>query len=347
MVLDDINFGHKKSKVRDTIRVNFPAYDTYIEAEFQEDVITGHWHVPYRSNGLYSIPFIAHYSDDYRFTDLKKEPATDMSGKWETTFFDGEDSSYPAIGDFKQVGNRLTGTFLTETGDYRFLEGTVQANEFFLSCFDGAHAFYFEGKIKDNDNITGIFRSGKHYSSTFEAKRNPDVTLPDADELTYLNEGYDQFNFSVEKDGKNITLNDPKYQGKAKIIQIFGTWCPNCRDETNFLVDYFKNNPNKEVEVIALAFERYRDTAKSQAVLDRYREKMNIDYDLFLAGYFNKKEANKVLPSLNHVLSYPTMIFIDKNNQVERIHTGFSGPATGAPFEDFLANFVFPLTELP
>jgi hypothetical protein len=35
---------------------------------------------------------------------------------------DGRDTT---VGEFKQVGQKVTGTFLTTTGDYRFLEGTV------------------------------------------------------------------------------------------------------------------------------------------------------------------------------------------------------------------------------
>ena len=31
---------------------------------------------------------------------------------------------------------------------------------------------------------------------------------------------------------------------------------------------------------------------------------------------------------LNRIVAYPTMIFLNKNNQVVAIHTGFSGPAT-------------------
>jgi thiol-disulfide isomerase/thioredoxin len=60
--------------------------------------------------------------------------------------------------------------------------------------------------------------------------------LPDAEKLTYLKEGYDRITFSFPiVTGKKVSLTDDKYRGKVVILQLFGTWCPNCMDETKFL----------------------------------------------------------------------------------------------------------------
>jgi len=135
-----------------------------------------------------------------------------------------------------------------------------------------------------------------------------------------------------------ISLDNEKFNNKVKIVQILGTWCPNCRDETEFLMDYLKKNPSDEVEIIALAFEKYRDEDKALKILKTYKEKFNIPYDLCYAGYYNKKEAAKALPMLNAIISYPTMIFLDKTDNIKRIHTGFSGPAT-SEFKEFSKEF--------
>lgn len=337
MKVSNIDFGRKRSRVIDTFRVEFPVFDSYIKGTFQERVMKGKWYVNYKEN--YSIPFVAEYGRDFRFSNLKKEPVIDLNGKWEVVF-SPDDNPYPAIGVFEQAGNKLTGTFLTETGDYRFLEGTIQGNKLYLSVFDGAHAFLFEGKVLEDETIIGSFRSGKHYTTTWNAKRNPDVKLGDPNALTFLKEGYDKIDFSFENTaGKTVSPSDEKYKGKVKLVQIFGTWCPNCRDETNFLVDYLKNNPNENLEVVAIGYERYADEKKSMQSLRRYKEKMNVPYDLVLGGTSpSKSKAAESLPMLNHVLSYPTMIFIDKNDKVRKIHTGFSGPAT-AEFQDHKKEF--------
>lgn len=323
---DDIVMGLDRRTAKDTITIRFPEYDTYLEGIYTENVIQGHWVVNYKEN--YSIPFVARFGEDHRFTKLRKEPIADISGRWEVMFQD-EDEPYPAIGEFKQVGNYLTGTFLTETGDYRYLEGTVQADKVYLSVFDGAHAFLMEAKLKDANTMIGSFASGTQYKVYWEAKRNSEARLRNASELTYLNPGYDRLSFAFPNtQGRMVSITDEAYRGQVTIVQIFGTWCPNCRDETEFLKQYLADNPSQQPRVLALAFERYKDEAKNMERLRDYKTRVDVPYEMLLAGYYNKQEAAQKLPALNHVLSYPTMIFVDKTGKVRKIHTGFSGPAT-------------------
>lgn len=335
--VDDIKTWHDRATNQDSILINFPVYGTYIKAGFEDDKIEGKWFVPYRGDD-YSIPFYARFGKGHRFTQLQKTPSTDLSGKWQVVFSPEEDP-YKAIGEFQQAGNELTGTFRTETGDYRYLAGTVQNNKAYLSCFDGSHAFLFEAKIQEDETLFGSFRSGSHYKTIWNAVRNNNYELENPDNLTYLKEGYDQFSFALPNiNGDTIKLTDDQYQNKVKIVQIMGTWCPNCRDETSFLVDYLQQNPNEDLAVIGIGFERYRDQKKNLQALKTYKEKFGMNYELLLGGYFDKKEAAETFPMLNHILSYPTMIFIDRDNQVRRIHTGFSGPATST-YKGFVADF--------
>ena len=325
--VEDIFFGPDRSTAKDTVVISFPVYESYIRAVFEENVMEGEWVVTNREN--YSIPFVAHFGHNHRFTTLRKPPLMDVSGRWEATFGIEGEEAYPAIAEFQQDGNHLTGTFLTETGDYRFLEGTIQDNKLYLSAFDGAHAFLFEGKIQADGSLLGSFRSGKHFQTLWQARRNTEFKLGDAHQLTYLKEGYSRIDFAFENPaGQVISPKDPKYQGKVLILQIMGTWCPNCHDEAKFLVEYLGQNPNENLEVIGLAFERQREAAKAKQVIQTFTEKMNIPYEILYAGYADKDEAARALPMLNSVLAYPTLIFVGKDGQVRRIHTGFSGPAT-------------------
>lgn len=294
----------------------------------------------------YSIPFVAFHGKGYRFTELRKPPFMDITGIWEAKFEVTEPTPYSAVGEFQQQGNYLTGTFRTETGDYRFLEGTVQADKIYLSCFEGAHAFLFEGKVLPDSSLVGTFRSGKSYKTIWEAKRNPNFELSNPDSLTYLKNKSDKIELNIKNEqGKEIKLSD--YGNKVKLIQLLGTWCPNCRDETEFLVRYLNENTEKakEIAIIGLAFERYKETEKAQKLLDNYMKQMNVPYEMVLAGYYDTKEASKLLPFLDEVIAYPTLIFVDRNNQVKRIHTGFSGPAT-SKYEDFRQSFEQTITKL-
>ena len=348
--LDDIIIGRNRATAKDTIRIDFPVYDTYISAIFEANVMEGTWHDPARGN--YTVPFVAKFGDGYRFTRLRKEPSVDITGKWEVTFgIDGE-KPYPAIGEFVQKGNDVTGTFRTETGDYRYLAGTIQYNseknynKLYLSTFDGSHAFLFEAKVTDDLKMIGTFKSGTHYEATWEASKNDNAVLTDPNELTFLNEGYETLEFAFDNpEGKSVSPQNPEYAGKVRLIQILGTWCPNCRDETAFLTEYLSEHPDLDVEVIALAFEKYKDKDRADQKVRKYKEKMNIPYEMVVAGPSKKSEAAKVLPALNHVLSYPTLIFMDKAGKIRRIHTGFSGPAT-SEYAGFVKEFDTLIREL-
>jgi hypothetical protein len=40
------------------------------------------------------------------------------------------------------------------------------------------------------------------------------------------------------------------------------------------------------------------------------------------------------LPQLVDIANFPTTIFVNKKGQIEKIHTGFSGPGTGEHYDE-------------
>ena len=324
---ENISSGRDQVAGRDTVRINFPVYDTYISAYHEENEVEGVWVVNYRDD--YRIPFRAQFGKGHRFTPLRKPPTADISGNWAVTFGTETDDPYPGIAEFRQNGNHLEGTFRTETGDYRFLEGTVQANKAYLSVFDGSHAFLFEATILADGTLAGTFRSGRHYITRWTARRDDNFALASPDELTVMKEDTPlRFAFPTAA-GDTISLTDADYEGRPKLIKIMGTWCPNCREQADFLKDYLANNDTGDLAVIALAFEKYgADDDRSRAALRRYEQNMKSPWPVLLAGPSDKEAAGKALPMLNKIISYPTLLFVDRDNKVRRIHTGYNGEAT-------------------
>lgn len=287
------------------------------------------------------VPFEMIYGTKSRF-EVSTESTQDISGIWETVFSpDSEEDRYIAKGIFQQDGNKVTGTFRTTTGDYRYLEGVMDGNIMKLSTFDGAHAFLFEAIVSDSI-LTGNFYSGNHWKEPFVAKRNENYELPSEDSLTFLKEGYDELAFSFPNvKGELVSLKDEEYKNKVVIVQIMGTWCPNCLDETKYYSQYFKGLKGEDIEFIALAFEYAKTEEKAWKAINRLTELVGVSYPILLAQYgtSNKKKANEKLPMLNHILSYPTTLFIDKKGIVRKIHTGFNGPATGGKYQEFKEDF--------
>ncbi len=325
----------KVEVVGDSVFITLHIFDIELRAKINGDTLNGLYIKNYKED--YKLPFTATFGKSSRFDN--PESSSQFDGSWQTTFVEEDGSTYPAVGIFKKKGNLLTGTFLTETGDYRYLEGYTKDNNMSLFTFDGNHAFIFNATVQ-NDSLKGKFLSGKDYKDTFIAYKNENAKLTNAHELTFLKEGYDHIEFSFPGlDGKPITLQDEKYQNKVIMLQIFGTWCPNCMDETKFYADWYKKNKDKGVEIIGLAYEAKDNFEYAKARVEKMKKKYNVGYDYVIAGVYDKKEAAKTLPMLNHVLSFPTTIFIDKKGKVRRIHTGFSGPATGKYYNEFVEDF--------
>lgn len=321
----------------DSIRIHFPVYEGYIAGTFSEDSIEGEF---IKESLDRIVPFKASFGQSERFRN-SREATQDVSGIWETVFEKGTEDEYPAKGIFEQEGNKVKGTFRTTTGDYRYLEGVLSGDSLKVSAFDGAHAFVFTAQVTDS-TLNGAFYSGNHYKETFVAKRNEAYELPSPDSLTFLKEGYEKLAFSFpDASGKPVALTDDAYQDKVVLVQIMGSWCPNCLDESKFYVDYLKRNPDLELEVVALAFEYAKTEERAFKSITRLRDKIGIDYPILLAQYgtSDKALAQEKLPMLNHVLSYPTTLFIDKKGTVRKIHTGFNGPATGDKFTEFQKEF--------
>ncbi|MCP4974968.1 MAG: TlpA family protein disulfide reductase [Maribacter sp.] len=322
---------------RDSILIKAPAFEGYITGTFTETSIQGEF---IKESLDRIVPFKATFGKEERFR-AEFKPQINVSGIWETEFSPNTENSYFAKGIFTQNENKVTGTFRTNTGDYRYLDGIIDGDRMKVSTFDGAHAFLFTAKVTDT-SLIGTFYSGNHFKKPFIAKRNESFELPDADSLTFLNPGYEKLAFSFpDTNGTMVSLDDPQFKNKAVIVQIMGTWCPNCLDEAKFFVNYLKDNPNLDVTVVALAFEYAKTKEKAFKSIDRLKSAIGVDYPILLAqfGTSNKKKAQEKLPMLNHVLSYPTTIFIDKNDKVRKIHTGFNGPATGAKYEVFKNEF--------
>ncbi|GAA4428967.1 hypothetical protein GCM10023188_13780 [Pontibacter saemangeumensis] len=330
----------------DSVKIGLHMFDADLIAKADGDTMQGRF-VKNDTETRYSIPFTAVHGQQNRFT-ADPAPATfNFGGKWEVVFSDTAGGSYNAIGLFEQEDNDVTGTFLTETGDYRYLEGQVAGDELKLSTFDGNHTYLFTAKPSGDSTLQGDFYSGMSGYESWTARRNPDAALASADTLTYLKEGYNSLSFTFPNlQGEQVSLADPKYQGKVVLVQLLGSWCPNCMDETQFLAPYYEKNKDRGLEVIGLGFERSPEFEKAAARLAKMKERLDVGYELLVAGVSDKEAAAQALPALNHVMSFPTTIFIGRDGKVRKIHTGFSGPGTGQYYEDWVADFNKTMEEL-
>lgn len=258
-----------------------------------------------------------------------------FNNQWKATFSDGETKKI-SIASFTKKNNYVAGNFRTETGDYRFLQGNIVNGKLWMSTFDGAHVYYFNATITSDSILKGAFYFGPEKVKLVELVLDNDFKLKDPNKITSMVYPNEVFNFeALSLQGDSVKFSDLQSHAKITIVQIMGSWCPNCMDETNFFTKLYSKYHKKGLDIIGVTFERNEELSKSKPFIDRMIKNLNIQYPIYFGGKPNAKNTKKVFSQLSGVKSYPTTIFLDENKQVVKIHTGFNGPATGKVYKDY------------
>lgn len=321
--------------------INFPEFDSSLHGTgyrgcvftgtLVEAMHTGVW-TKNRGGSEVSLSYAMRAADSIndRFDPIADaaEPA-EFSGRWSVDF---ESSDELAIGTFTVDADQIaSGTFLTTTGDYRYLAGRVDGNLMRLSTFDGAHAFLFHAEMQDDGTIKGDFWSGNWHHETWTAVCDENATLPDGFEQTTITDEQALADAVFKDiDGTPMRVLDAldETNAKARVIEIFGTWCPNCADAGRELVS-LKEKYGDDLGIVALAFEVTEDFERSSQQVQRHHAHIGSDWEILIAGLSDKAKATETLGFLDKVRSYPTLIFLNERNEVQAVYSGFSGPATG------------------
>ncbi|MEY3585818.1 MAG: hypothetical protein RLZZ243_882 [Bacteroidota bacterium] len=316
---------------KDSIYLHFPIQDAEVIFQVDENGQTarGYW-INYNKKVQQRIPLTLAWNVALRFPNmhLTKPIESLFNGTWEVTFQPGTNDEEKAIGIFKAgKDTEISGTFLTETGDYRFLAGNRSGLNFSMSTFNGSWAMLFDAELQ-SDTLRGKFYSGISYVTDWIAVRNPEAKLRNEASLTYVvNDQKVHTAEMTQLNGKAFSLKP--FEGKVTVFQIMGTWCPNCLDEVQFMNKLHESYGQYGLEIIALAYEVGTDEKQTRKKLKVFKKKIGMEYDLVLAGKSSKEVASAQFPMLNGIMSFPTTIIIGKDGKVLHVHTGYSGPATG------------------
>ncbi|MFN7259033.1 MAG: TlpA disulfide reductase family protein [Cyclobacteriaceae bacterium] len=324
----------------DSVVIPINVFDALLIGKVKGDSLKGYL----RKNQIakQGIPFSAAKNQTYRFSVSDSTSSHTVNGKWSVNLIserDGKPSTRYTVGLLDQKGNRVTGTILTTTGDYRYLEGVLDGTNLKLSSFSGSNPSLIQASLIDSLHLKGEFISpgGK---VILEATKSDTAHLPDPYTLTFLKPGFERLAFSFPNlKGEPVSLTDEQYQGKVVVLNISGSWCPNCVDEASFLSPWYNENKSKGVEVLTLSFERKDDFNFAKERIGTFKKRFGIEYEVLFAGIADKKIVAEKLPQLNTFLSFPTTIFIDKNGKVRKVHTGYNGPATGKYYQEFVKEF--------
>jgi thiol-disulfide isomerase/thioredoxin len=341
LLVDNISFEG------DSVFIRMPFFESQLRAIVTTDGnLDGVWLI-HGADAWRSTAFKAFYGEDYRFKGHSRSDEA-VTGRWAAVFRSPKGDSTFRVGEFRQDRNRVTGTFLDAGGDLRYLEGIVDGDTLKLSTFDGTHAYYFSARRAGDSLVDGKMYSGPVAWSTWGAVKDTKAHLEDEYAITKWNKDV-PFTFSFKDiDGQPVSLSDDRFKGKVVLVQIMGSWCPNCMDETKFLSDFYNVYRNKGVEVVALAYERSTDFARSQSSLRTFQGRFGVKYPMLITGVTvgDSLRAAKTLPQLDNIYNFPTTIFVGRTGHIEKIHTGFNGPGTGEHYEEQKKEFYDTVNEL-
>ena len=329
LIYDDIVYAE------DSIKILMPPYDAVIIVKTEEETLKGRY---LKEESGKEASFYAIINDEPKFTS-NKEANFSLDGKYKTVF--RPENPYPGLGIFNQKDNKVSGTFRKNTGDTRYLSGITFGDSILLSTFDGAHPYLIKA-VKKGDTIFGNLHYYSDSITEFWMIEDDDYELANSKSLTKLKDGFQSINFNFKDvNGEFISLNDKQFKNKVVVVQILGTWCPNCLDETQFFLSYIEENPSQDLAFVGLSVEAAKTEERAMKRISSMIEKFDIPYPILLAQYgsTDKEIFLEKIPMLENIISYPTTIIIDKSGKVNSIHTGFNGPATGQAFIDYKNEF--------
>lgn len=327
---DNVYTVRDVSRRGDSLFVTMPLFSSGFALAIHDNIVEGKF-----LRATYDMDVKAWPGIDKRFLAEPSENSSLAAGRWLVNLGERE-----IIGEFSENNGRVTGSFLTPSGDYRFFEGILdQSGELMLSCFDGGFIRLFSARLEGKDSLSDVkLYSGFNNLEHGYAKRNENAQLPDAYAVTGMKKGYTTFGFSFpDLNGTAVSLKDERFKNKVVILQISGSWCPNCLDESKFLSE-MKSKYDPSLEVVALAFERAEEYAAAKSEAMKLVEAAGINYNVLVTGH-SPARLKEALPELDNFKAFPTTVYIDKKGNVRRIHSGFNGPGTGIHYKKFTEEF--------
>jgi thiol-disulfide isomerase/thioredoxin len=311
-----------------TLALAFDEYGTRLDAQLKDGQLEGEY-----SRGTRGAPYPFKAK---RFTPAVagdvKIPA--IAGLWNVQV--GKSSKGEAAWQMivRQSGAEVSAAILRIDGDTGTLTGTYRDGRFVLSHFSGARPLRLE-VTPSKDGTLSVVQNKDNPLTAVRAEQARAKGLPepsDPTRFTSVKDPTEPLRFSFpDLDGKIVSNTDPRFAGKVVIVAIGGSWCPNCHDETPFLVELYKKYKGRGLEIVELSFEEEAQIKNPERVR-AFIKKYGVDYTVLIPG--EPKELNEKVPQGVNLNSFPTTFFLGRDGRVRAAHAGFPGKASGKFHEE-------------
>ncbi len=312
--------------------LEFPTYGRRVDAQLEADgTLRGSYGPAAAGSSLRTYPFVARRAaavDEHRGTHV---PA--IAGVWvvPTDSDKAGEKAWRLI--VRQTGARISAAILRVDGDSGALTGSWQDGKFVLSHFDGARPLLIEVAPAAEGALQVVLRNSSGIDHTLTAYRSEDAQikgLPEAadpSQHTRVRNPDEPLRFSFpDLEGHTVSNTDERFRGKVLVVDVAGSWCPNCHDEAPFLEALYRKYHRRGLEIVTLSFEEPEQYA-NPVRLRAFVKDFGLNYTVLLAGTLDELHAK--LPQAVDLDAYPTTFFVGRDGLVKRVHAGFAAAATG------------------
>jgi thiol-disulfide isomerase/thioredoxin len=242
----------------------------------------------------------------------------------------------------RQSGANVSAAILRIDGDTGTLTGQWRDGKLTLADFTGDSGLMLDVVPAADGTLALTLRSPFAGTDTLTAYRPDDARAKDdapADPTTHtgVKDPDEPFAFSFpDVDGHLVSSTDPQFKGKVVIVDVSGSWCPNCHDEAPFLQEMYRDYHARGLEVVTLDFEEH-EQMESLARLHAFIRRYGLQYTMLVCG--TPDQASAKIPQARGLDSWPTTFFIGRDGKVKEVHTGFAAPASGVFHEKLRQDF--------
>lgn len=328
-----------------TLILNIDHYLTKITATLKDGQLDGQVVAQSRSEGA------AYGFHATRYVAPAAQPdAPEVAGSWEIPLdkanAKGEKTQRLIV---QQRGAEVSASILRVDGDTGALNGTYKDGKWILSHFDGSRPGVMELSLLKDGSLEIKQEGGRAGNRLIayrtEVARARNIAEPeDYTTHTTMRDPNEVFTYKFPDVNGNILSNeDPKFKGKVVLAIVTGTWCPNCHDEAQYLVQLYAKYHDKGLEIVALDFEEpeQQDTlTRVHAFIRQY----HVPYPYLIAGA--PAEMWEKVPQAVNLNTWPATLFVGRDGRVKHIHTGFASPASGEFNEQLKQEFTSTIEKL-
>jgi len=348
-----------------TLRIDH--YLTTINANLQGDKLVGGIGYQARSANV-DYEFSATRHVDAAVTESK---APSIAGSWiiplDRPSAKGEKAFHFIV---EQRGTEVAASILRVDGDTGSYSGSFHDGKWVLSHYDGSRPGVIEvtpnsdgtlqvkqlsfnptaENTKPAENAYTVAEADSRYSSNLVAYRSEVAKakgLPEPENYlahTTVRDTHEAFAFNFpDVNGKLVSNDDPRFKGKVVLAIVTGTWCPNCHDEAQYLVQLDKKYRDKGLAIVALDFEE----PEQQASLEREKafvKQYGVEYTYLIAGA--PSDMWEKVPQLVNLNTWPATVFVGRDGRVRAVHSGFASPASGEFHRDLEKEFTAQIEQL-